>query len=70
MDAFEMFGGKRLNSGLCTHRRKDRRDQVAMRRGEYTRTGAAIFGCNGKFKHKENYTTLKLVCYLEGNWFF
>jgi len=51
MDVFEMFGRERLDGGLRADRREDRREQIAMRRGEDSRAGAVVFSGDGEVKH-------------------
>ena len=52
VDVSEMFGRERLDRGLRANRREDRREQVAMRRGEDSCAGAIVFCGDGEFKHR------------------
>ena len=51
VDLFEMFGRERLDGGLRADRCEDRREQVAVRRGEDSRAGAVVFSGDGEVKH-------------------
>ena len=69
MDVLEMFGRERLDRGLRTDRRKDRREQVTMRRGEDARAGAVVSGGDLEFKHRADckrglgdYQNLRVLC--------
>lgn len=63
VDVLEMFGRERFDRGLRADRRKDRREQVAVRRGEDTGAGALVFGGDGEFKHRADYTRYHLVVF-------
>ena len=56
LDALELFGREGLDGGLRADRRKDGREQVAMRGGEYPRAGTIIAGGDIEFKHEGDYT--------------
>jgi hypothetical protein len=47
---------ERLDRCLSANGREDRREKVAMRRGEDSRAGTVVFGCDGEVKHEEDYT--------------
>ncbi|SRR5258706_7542741 len=55
-DVLEMLGREGLDRCLRTHRREDRRDEVAMRSGKNPRAGAVVFGLDLEFKHRTDYT--------------
>lgn len=49
---------ERLDRCLRADRRKDRCEQIAVRGGKDACTGTVVAGCDGKVKHKKNYTIL------------
>jgi hypothetical protein len=52
VDILEVFGRERFDRGLRADRCEDRREQVAVRRGEDSRAGTLVFGRDGEFKHR------------------
>lgn len=58
IDVFEMFGREGFYCGLRSHRREDRREEVAMRGGEFPSAGAVVFGGDLEVKHWADYTGL------------
>jgi len=64
VDVLEMLGRERLDRGLRAHRCEDRREQVAVRRGEDAGSGTVDFGGDGEFKHRRDYKRLSLGFYL------
>ena len=54
VDILELFGRERLDRGLRADRREDRREQVAMRRGEDSGAGSIVFGGDGEIKHRDD----------------
>lgn len=55
VDLLEMFGGECFYGGLRADGRKDRCDEVAVRRGENPRAGAVVFGCDLELEHGSDY---------------
>ena len=54
IDILEVFGREGLDRRLRANGRKDRRDEVAVRCGEYARAGAVAARSNGELEHWEN----------------
>ena len=52
VDVLEMFRRESLDRRLRANRRKDRREEVAVRSGEYPRAGAVVFGGDLEVKHE------------------
>lgn len=55
IDVLEMFGREGLDGGLRADRREDRREQVAVGRGEDTRAGAVAAGGDVEMEHEGDY---------------
>ena len=54
VDLLELCGRERLDRCLGAHGRKDRRDEVAVRRGENSSTSTVVACCDGEFEHEED----------------
>lgn len=52
VDVFEMLRRESLDRRLCADGREDRREEVAMRRGENPRAGAIVFGGDLEGEHR------------------
>ena len=56
VDVLEMLRRESLDRRLRADGREDRRDEVAVRRGENPRAGAVVHGSNLEVKHRADYT--------------
>ena len=60
VDLLEMVGREHFDRCLRADRREDRREELAVRRGEYTCAGAVIPGSDLEFEHDQDYNGIVL----------